>query len=101
MKINKQKIITSRQIWLSDIEGIDKDFKEYLLNDCREPFRFRMMDYCGDSLYGVIDIDELREFLEGGDYEENREEIPAKFIKQLEILLKIALENQIDEILFN
>jgi len=99
MKINltDQNLITIKQIWLEDIEGVSDELTTYLLEDSTDRFRFLLVDNSGDTTNGVIDVKKLGEILGDQDEELDNE----TFREELNKLWEVANKQNINEIIFN
>ena len=89
MKTTKNKRITT-QIDLSSIAPISLELERFIYAGS-QPFIFHLTDYNGDFIYGLIDIEELGEYLE---------EEEGKIIEELQKLYDLAKLEEIKEIIF-
>jgi hypothetical protein len=89
MKTTKNKRITT-QIDLSSIAPISEELKRFIYAGS-QPFIFHLRDFGGDFIYGLIDIEELKEYLE---------EEEGKIIEELQKLYDLAKIEEIKEIIF-
>jgi len=92
-----ENILTTKQIWLEKIDFVSSEMTNWLREDCREHFRYCLTTYYGDACHGVIEIDNLGEFLEQKEFED----IEAALIGELQKIYDFATANQIQEILFD
>ncbi len=102
MKINSNNILTTKQIWLRDIEGVSNNLRAWLREDCSERFRYTVATYYGDHCHGIIETGNLGEVLaDHEDTGEELEDVALEYVRELHTLHALALENQIDEILLD
>ncbi len=96
MKIDSKRIQQITRVHLDKIEGVPDNLIEFVEQECRESFRCVITTYFGDTVQGVIYVEDLGAWLEEKDFEN----VSAKVCGWLQELFEFADKNKIDEIFF-
>lgn len=79
MKINENKIITTKSINIRDIEGLSNDFKEKI-NELDFDFKYSIHGFYEEEICNFLSVDMIKQFI--FDYEEEDQ----SFIYELQLL---------------